>query len=80
MVNYIETNNGQGISLYYNGQEVVSDTNKHGGPSSTGDGRIVVGKRYKNLDDVFGSFQVDELIFFNETLSSDNINALYNAV
>ena len=42
VVNYIGTNNGQGIILYYNGQEVASDTNKHGGPSSAGDGRIVV--------------------------------------
>ena len=76
---YLGPNNGQGISIYYNGTEEGSATTKAGGPYSAGDGRIVVGRIYTNLDQDYASFEVDELIYFNAALTSDDVQSIYNS-
>ena len=77
-MNYIGPNDGEGVRIYYNG-EVASKTTKTEGSYSAGDGKITVGRYYTNTDALYASFQVDELIFFNQILSNDNINLLYTA-
>ena len=77
-MNYLGPNNGQGIRIYYNGTEVASDTTKTSYRLSAGDGRIVVGRYRTNRNDHYGNMQVDELIFFNEALSQDDITMLHN--
>ena len=52
------------------------DTYSRASPS-TGDGRIVVGKSFTNYDGPYGSVEVDELIFFNQAFTSDDIMSLY---
>ena len=79
VLNYIGPNNGEGIRGYYNGQEVMSDTDKDGGSYPDGDGRIVVGKTYTDLDQLYPSMLINELIFFNKALSPNDIKLLYNA-
>ena len=80
MLNYIGPNDGEGLRIYYNGMEVTSDTIKSSaGPYSTGDGRIVVGRRLTNLDENYASVQVDELIYFNASLTSDDVQSIYNS-
>ena len=76
VLNYIGPYNGQGIRVYYNGQGVVSDTDKDGGPYPAGDGRIVVGRFFTDKDIGYASMQIDELIFFNKTLSTTDIKHL----
>ena len=76
MLNYIGPNDGEGIRLFINGTEVARDTDKHRGPYPAGDGRIVVGKWLTDQDKWYKSVQVDELMFFNRFLSSDEIDAL----
>ena len=49
-------------------------------PISSGDGRIVVGREVTNLDGGYASMEIDELIFFNNALSTTDIKLLYNAV
>ena len=78
MLNYIGPNNGQGIRMYHNGEQVASDTGKTGITNSAGDGRIVVGRYYTNADRDYATVQVDELIFFNQSLSVDEIRMLYD--
>ena len=58
------------------GTEEESDTTKYGGSYSAGDGRIVVGRYYTNQDRYYASVQVDELLFFNQTLTAAEIEAL----
>ena len=79
VLNYIGPNVGQGIILYNNGEEWRSDTNKYGGTYSAGDGKIVVGREYTTIDDSYTSMQIDELIYFNQALSDDEIQLIYNA-
>ena len=77
VLNYIGSNDGQGIRIYFDEVEVASDTTKDRRPYSIGDGRIVVGRQYTDRDAMYMSVQVDELIFFNQSLSNTDINALY---
>ena len=58
---------------------MASDTTKSGGSRSAGDGRIVVGKRYTDKDQDYASVQVDELIYFNASLISDEVQSIYNS-
>ena len=80
MGNYVGPNNGEGIRIFFNEAEMGSDTIKDGGPYPTGDGRIVVGRRQTDKDGKYASVQVDELIFFNQSLSTTDIKLLYNGI
>ena len=80
VINYIGPNNGQGIRMFIDGSELMSDTAKDAWSFSAGDGMVVVGRDYTDADKEYASVQVDELIFFNQVLSNDHINKLYNAV
>ena len=77
--NYIGPNDGQGIRIYYDGAEVRSDTTKSAYSYSTGDGRIVVGREYNNQNNRYASVEVDELIYFNASLTSDEAQSIYNS-
>ena len=65
--------------IYYNGVEVSSGTTKSGGSRHSGDGRIAVGRRYTNWDQDYASAQVDELIIFDHSLSTGEVQSIYNA-
>ena len=76
VMNYIGPNEGEGSRLHLNGAEVGSDTTKAAASPSAGNGRIVVGRLYTNSDEHYANVQVDELIFFNQTLSPSDIDAI----
>ena len=50
LLNYIGPNNGGGIRMFYNGQQVSTDTEKLSIERSAGDGRLVVGRGYTNVN------------------------------
>ena len=75
-MNYLGPNNGQGIRIYYNGTEVGSDTSKTLETKVTADGRIVVGRALTNYNHFYASIQIDELIYFNQALSLEEIRTL----
>ena len=79
VLNYIGPNNGQGIRIYYDGTEVASDSTTSGDSKLAGDGRIVVGRAYTNLDEDYASVQVDELIFFDAALTSAEVQSIFNS-
>ena len=79
VLNYIGPNNGEGIRIYYDGTLVASDISKYGSTNEPGNGRIVVGKFFTNRNSDYASVQVDELMFFNQTLTSDEVQAIYNS-
>ena len=80
VLNYIGPNDGQGIRIYYDGQQVANDTSKHPISRPAGDGRIVVGRLLtnRNFDHDYASITIDELIFFNRFLILDEISSLAN--
>ena len=79
-MNYIGPNNGQRIQIYYNGTEVSTDPTKSSASRSPGDGRIVVGRFATDLDRHYATVMVDELLFFNQTLTSAEIDALATVI
>ena len=78
MLNYIGPNNGEGIRGYINGEQVAIDTTKTPQSPLAGDGRIVIGRRFTDVDEKYASVQVDELIFFNKSLKTAEIDAIFN--
>ena len=80
MMNYIGSNEGQGIRVYYDGKEAASETTKITVSYSAGDGRVLVGRAYTDRDVLYVSAQLDELIFFNKTLNTTEMRAIYNSV
>ena len=59
--------------------EVASDTTKTTESFPAGNGRVVVGRFYTNRDALYGSSEVDELIYFNKALTTEEIEAVFNA-
>ena len=75
-MNYIGPNEGEGIRIYENGTEVVSDTTKYATSKPAADGRIVVGRYNPYEDSYYTTVTVDELIFSNRSLTFEEINYL----
>ena len=76
VLNYIGPSSGQGIQMFIDGQEVASVTTKMSrSGSGAADGRVVVGKLF-SVGEHYASLEIDELIFFNQTLNLDQIKAL----
>ena len=73
MLNYIGPNNGQGIRFYFDGVEVANGTSKDSATIFAGDGRVILGKQGITAEGTYASVDVDELLFFNETLSDQII-------
>ena len=80
MGTYIGPNNGEGITLYIDGEQVASDTIKSGRSGSAEDGKIVVGRYFADRDERYSSVMVDELLFFNASLTNDDVQLIYNSV
>ena len=76
VINYIGPEDGQGIRIYYDGVQRGSDTSMALYSRNTGEGLIVFGRRHTDSDDNYGSVQLDELIFFNATLTDSEITML----
>ena len=71
---YIRPSDGEGIKLYINGAEVVSGTTKTAWSQSAGKiSKIVVGKFYTYRNLSYLSVQIDELTFFNNSLTAEEI-------
>ena len=78
MLNYIGPTDG--IRVFNDGQEVQSDVTKEGASVPSGDARIVVGRRYTDTNSHYGNVKIDELIFFNQALSSADVQLIYSLV
>ena len=77
--NYIGTNNAEGITIYHDGAEVGSSTEKPLGSRNGGPGVVVLGRYFVQFQEInYASVMVDELLFFNKNLNPQEIQILYN--
>ena len=74
IVNFIGQNNGVGI--YYGGELKTTDTSKYAAIHNPGDRRIVIGRYYTTYNGYYNSVQMDELLFFNHSLTDIEIDLL----
>ena len=61
-------------------RKVAEDNEKTSLVKATGDGMIVAGRRFTNLDGSYASFSLDELLLFNSMLNAEDVNAIYSLV
>ena len=74
MLNYLGPNDGRGIRIYMDGVLIESDVTKgYGSYNVSGVGRVVVGRSHTEIDSNYAGVDIDELLFFNQKLSSDDI-------
>ena len=78
VLNYIGSGTGEGIRVFYNGQQVASDTTSWGYIRHAPNGKIVIGRVYTDHSVYYSSVQIDHLALFNRALNSTEISALYN--
>ena len=64
-------------SVYYDGTLQNTDYTSSDIRQTPGNGHVVVGKRWKNVDGFYTSVELDELVFFNRSLDELEIQALY---
>ena len=80
VLNYLGPEEGEGIRVYYNGVQTGSDDTERLSTFQAGVGRVAVGRLYTDTDSDYPGVDVDELMFFNESLSSQQILDLANMV
>ena len=79
VMNYFGSENGQGIRVYVNGTERGRRTEILSNDIlQAGTGRVVVGKYSASVDEGYAGVEVDELLFFNQTLDDDQITEIKN--
>ena len=78
VLNFIGPNIGQGVQAFRDGIKRDTHTGGADGVDTTGPGQVVVGRRYINKNQDYAHVEVDELIFFNQVLSTEEISQLYN--
>ena len=71
-------NNGQGTRIYRDGIQTASSNVISSYTFQPGSGRVVIGRLSIDDDDNYADVNLDELLFFNETLSDQNIRYLSN--
>ena len=76
VLNFLGTNNKEGIRIYENGQHVGNDIIKTQASTTEPNGRIVTGRAFTEVNEYYGSVQVDELLFFNRSLAEGEIKML----
>ena len=77
VINYVGPNNGDDFGIYQNGEflfNVRLGLTVNTFPSS--DGRIVIGRSRTDGNSDYASVQVDELLFFNQSLTEQEIMML----
>ena len=81
VINYFGPNEGEGITVYHNGQEIGSDTTRFPLPDTNtpGEGRMALGRDPIGDEDFYGfygSVEVEDLRFFNQNLTAEAIATL----
>ena len=77
--NYIGTSSAEGVTIYHDGAEVGSSTQKKTYARNEGSGVVVIGRQFVQLlVQAYASVMVDELLFFNRKLSPAEVQILYN--
>ena len=77
-MNYVGPMNDQGLAIFQDGALVAVQPNKGTQESTSGNGSLVLGKRYVDEDDKYVSIDLDELVFFNRKLTAPEVMTIYN--
>ena len=73
----IPSNRMTSFALYVNGVSALTDLTKIARDTAYGDGRIVLGRPYSELDNYYTSMEVDQVTFYNHASNPREIRNLY---
>ena len=81
VINYFGPDDGEGIKVYHNREEVGSDTTRFPLPETNtpGEGRMALGRDPIGDEEFYGfygSVEVEDLRFFNQNLTAEAIETL----
>ena len=76
VLNFLGPYDEEGISIYQNGIHVGNHTIITQSSTTEPNGRIVIGRAVTEVNGFYGSVQVDELLFFNKSLTETEIRML----
>ena len=76
VLNFLGPNDEEGIRIYKNGKHVGNHTIITQSSSTESNGRIAIGRAFTEINNYYGSVQVDELLFFNHSLTEQEIGML----
>ena len=72
-------NEGQGFSVYHDGSLVKRDSTKAQKNHTESSGTVIIGKRFTDRDEDYGSVMVDELMFWDRELLPEEMQTLATA-
>ena len=79
VLNYIGPEDGQGMRIFYDGILTGNITDKGLSTHLAGEGKLFIGRYFVDWDPFgYGNIDMDELLFFNETLNEQEILAIKN--
>ena len=74
MLNFIGPSIGQGVQAFRDGTQIDDATEGSDSHDTAGPGRVVVGRRFVNRNQDYAHVEVDELIFFNQALTEEEVS------
>lgn len=78
-MNYLGPDEGEGIQVYIDGVLAVVDTGRDDETKAATDGKVVIGRRFSDRDYNYGEAIIDELMMFNQALSQQQVQDLYQS-
>ena len=78
-MNYLDYNSDEAVQIYYDGEKRTGDSVLTVRTATPSDGRIVIGRKFGNVDGDYSTMEIDELALFNTALSSEQITYLYDS-
>ena len=78
VINYIVSDCGKGFTTYINGRAAMSDRSINEGFNTAGNGRIVIGRSFTEVNDFYTTMEMEELVIFNRFLTDEQINQIRN--
>ena len=70
---------GNGVTMYIDGSFASSNTNLYPFNLNVGNGKMVLGRRETNADNLYASFYMDELTLWTEEFSAQDVKELYDS-
>ena len=72
----ITIHEGQGFSVYHDGSLVKRDSTKAQRNHTVSCGTVIIGNRFTDRDEDYGSVMIDELTFWDRQLLPEEIQAM----
>ena len=71
--NFIGPNDGQGFTVYHDGELVQNASRKRPIRNFPRNSRIVIGRFWTASDQLYSSLHMDELMFFNQPMTKEQV-------